>query len=96
MTTTDNWEDITASVQVGQGTIDITLLTTRTSAGKRFGAGRVYVHLFGAEVPCVALLAGQEKYIIPPEHGVDWLVERGLDRTTAERLVHDAMRSGHA
>lgn len=39
----------------------------------------------------MALRAGDEKYVIQPELGPDWLVERGLDRATAERLVNDAM-----
>ena len=49
------------------------------------------VTVFGTEVRCVALRAGDEKYVIQSEHGPDWLVERGLDRKTAERLVNDAM-----
>lgn len=57
--------------------VTVTMLTTRTEAGKLFGAGRVYVTLFGSQVRCVALRAGDEKYVIPPEHGPDWLVEGG-------------------
>lgn len=85
----DRWEEVTFDA-IEPNPVAVTLLTTQR-AGKQFGAGRVYVTLFGTEIRCVALRAGDEKYIIPPEHGPDWLVERGLDQKTAEQLVHDAM-----
>ena len=67
--------------------VTVKMLTTRNREGELFGAGRVYVNLFGTEVRCVALLAGDEKYVVQPQHGPDWLVQRGLDRETAEQLV---------
>ena len=85
----DGWEEVQFEAEEPQP-CTVTMLTTQKD-GKVFGAGRVYVTLFGAEIRCVALRAGEEKYIIPPEHGPDWLVERGLDRETAEQLVKDAM-----
>ena len=86
----DGWEKVEFEAEEPKP-VTVTMLTTRTGAGKLFGAGRVYVTLFGTEVRCVALRAGDEKYIIQPEHGPNWLVERGLDRATAEQLVNDAM-----
>lgn len=86
----DGWEEVAFDPEV-PGPVTVTMLTTQTADGKLFGAGRVYVTLFGTEVKCVALRAGDEKYVIQPEHGPDWLVERGLDREIAERLVHDAI-----
>jgi hypothetical protein len=87
--THDGWEEVRFDEQPTP--ITVPLLTIQTREGKRFGAGRVYVNLFGTQFRCVALRAGAEKFIIQPEHGPDWLVERGLDRVTAERLVSDAM-----
>jgi hypothetical protein len=86
----DGWEEVKFEA-VDPKPVTVTMLTTRTEAGKLFGAGRVYVTLFGTEVRCVALRADDEKYVIQPEHGPDWLEERGLDRKTAEQLVNDAM-----
>jgi hypothetical protein len=86
----DGWEEVEFDA-AEPNPVTVTLLTTRTRDGKQFGAGRVYVTLFGTEVRCVALRAGDEKYVIQPERGPDWLAERGLDRETAERLVNDAM-----
>ena len=87
----DGWEEV-AFDTVEPNPVTLTLLTTRTPDGKVFGAGRVYVTLFGSEVRCVALRAGDEKYVIQPERGPDWLAERGLDRETAERLVNEAIK----
>lgn len=86
----DGWEEVEFEA-VDPNPVTVTMLTTRIEDGKLFGAGRIFVTLFGTEIKCVALRAGEEKYVIQPEHGPDWLVERGLDRTTAEQLVNDAM-----
>jgi hypothetical protein len=86
----DGWEEVHFEAEEPKP-VTVTMLTTRTEDGKLFGAGRVFVTLFGTEIRCVALRAGEEKYVIQAEHGPDWLVERGLDRTTAEQLVNDAM-----
>jgi hypothetical protein len=90
----DGWEEVEFEAEEPKPVM-VTMLTTQ-KAGILFGAGRVYVNLFGTEVRCVALRAGDEKHIIQPEHGPEWLAERGLDRETAVQLVHDAMNQPEA
>lgn len=87
----DGWEDVTEEFrQVDAdepGAFDVQLVLYAVGE-KTYGAGRVYVRLGKSDpIPCIAMIAGDERWILPDDLAADWLATHGLPLDEAQRLV---------